>query len=465
MERNVYVEELKDFIITECNVLKEICGHGKVTIKGYLENGYTKSVKSILEKNDSLTLMALDDEDKEKVVFVGVILNFSVQKYLEYNELSIILSASTVRMDCEEKSSIFQQNGVTYEDIITFVNGDSGAKSLNIAPLSGSLGHISMQYLETNWNYLQRLASEKNIILVPEYEMKGIKYYIGIPNKGKVEINVTECEKQLDMLEHITKQKNNITTLLADEQTIIIESRKILPIGTVVDINTPSSTYRNMSVYKVEANKRGAMFISKYYMRNREGISTIPIKNYNCIGVSISSSVVNVQGDKLQVSMDLPGIQEDGKYFEFATVYSSTGDAGWYCMPEIGDSVRVYFPNEKEDDAFVFNAMQIDKEGKDPNIKFFRNPQGKEIEFGQDYLKITNNDGLTIILDDKKGISMESDKNINISSNQEINVQSINGKIGIVSTDEIVMKQGEDTSISIHDDVNISGNQVHVKEI
>lgn len=465
MEKNVYVEELEDFIIIQCNVLKEICSHGKVTMKGYLSNGYTKSVKSILEGADSLTLKALDDKNKEKVVFVGTILNFDVQRYLEYDELSIVLAASTIKMDCEEKSSIFQQDGVTYEDIISYINGNSGASSLNVAPLSGSLGHISMQYLETNWNYLRRLASEKNIILVPEYEMSGIKYYIGLPNKGKIKVNITECEKQLDMLEYIMKQKNNIITSFAGEETIIIESREILSIGTIVDIDTPSSTYRNMSVYKVEANKRGAMFISKYYMKSREGITTIPIKNYNCIGVSISSSVVNVQGDKLQVSMDLPGIQDNGKYFEFATVYSSTGDSGWYCMPEISDSVRVYFPNEKEDDAFVFNAMQVDKEGKDPNIKFFRNPQGKEIEFGKDYLKITNNDGLTIILDDKQGISMESDKNINISSNQEINVQSINGKIGIVSTDEIVMKQGEDTSISIHDDVNISGNQVHVKEI
>ena len=65
------------------------------------------------------------------------------------------------------------------------------------------------------------------------------------------------------------------------------------------------------------------------------------------------------------------------RWFPYATVYSSGDGTGWYCMPEIGDKIRLYFPTEKEQDAYVISAYH---EG---NGGLRKNPQCNHGEIGK----------------------------------------------------------------------------------
>ena len=46
-------------------------------------------------------------------------------------------------------------------------------------------------------------------------------------------------------------------------------------------------------------------------------------------------------------------------WFDFATVYSTPDGAGWYCMPEVGDEVRVVFPDNYEEHAYVASSVHV----------------------------------------------------------------------------------------------------------
>lgn len=198
-------------------------------------------------------------------------------------------------------------------------------------------------------------------------------------------------------------------------------------------------------------------------LKHRDALKVEYIKNYNIIGASISGTVDDVVGDKVKVLFDLEGNQDSKKLFDFATVYSSQSDAGWYCMPEKSDLVRLYFPNEKEEEAFVFNAMQIQKEGKDPAIKFFRNPQGKLIEFAPEYIKIANGDLMKIELNDKDGIIIKSDLPIKIESDDKITVESTTNTVTIEADTEVSLKR-ENSSIVIGSDIKMTAAQIHMQD-
>ncbi len=55
--------------------------------------------------------------------------------------------------------------------------------------------------------------------------------------------------------------------------------------------------------------------------------------------------------------------------------------AEWYCMSEVGDEVRVVFPDNCEEHAYVASSVHIGSAGgrTNPDEKFWRNRHNKEI--------------------------------------------------------------------------------------
>lgn len=460
MGNSVKVDELEGLVVVECKIEKEINTHGKAVIKGYLQNDFNNQVKRALDTGEYFTIRALDAEEQNRVVFSGILSVYDIRHMKDFEEIYIEFEAATKRMDKLKCKRSFSNENECYENVINYINNYTNIYT-NTSEAVGKMGKISMQYLETDWEYLKRLAAEKNSCIVPEYEYPGGGFCIGIPDGPTISVENVEHENIVDFFQYMKKKKNNVDTSLANENVYVFTSRKILSIGTRVKVvNGELVIYRSLS------KMNGANLVTTYYAKLKEGLKTIPYKNLNIIGASITGRVKEVQGDKLKVTMLLDGLQDNPKAMEFATVYSSTGEAGWYCMPELGDIVRVYFPNENEDEAFVFNAMQVDKAGKKPQIKFFRNPQGKEIEFGESYIKITNNAGLTIILDDVEGIKIETKNNtdINVIANKDIIMKSETGMLKITAEESVSLNKDE-SSVVLDDDVRLSGKQIHVKEI
>ena len=76
---------------------------------------------------------------------------------------------------------------------------------------------------------------------------------------------------------------------------------------------------------------------------------------------------VNTQRDRLQAVMQNEALGENCYWFPFSSVSSSSDGSGWYCMPEPGESVRIYFPTAKEAEAYVITCIQ----GHAPAGKYF----------------------------------------------------------------------------------------------
>lgn len=461
MGNSVCIKELSDFVATECKICKAINSHGYAYIKGYLTGDFTDSIKSTLSSGGMLTISALDDEDSQKDVFVGIVDSYDVVRQSGYDELSVKLVAATKLLDLQKKTAAFTNMGETYDNIIDYVCRKCGANFENNSLVTGNIGKISVQYQETDWEYLKRLVSEKNSFLVPDYEKNYCFLYIGMPSGETKYLDNIEYIEELNYVDYVLKNKNGITTFPENETSYIFTNRQFYALGTSISANGMYGV-----IYKCEMEMKGVDLQATYYVKKEAGLKTIPIKNYQIIGASILGEVKGVEGDKVQVEMQVPGRQSEPCKMEFATVYSSTGDSGWYCMPENNDLVRVYFPCEDENEAFVFNAMQVDKEEKEPGIKFFRNPQGKEIEFAPTYLKISNGNGLSITLDDEAGISIknESGTAIEVVSDADIIMESTAGNIDISAKQKVALTRAA-TGIVLEKDVTISGEQVHVKEL
>ena len=130
-------------------------------------------------------------------------------------------------------------------------------------------------------------------------------------------------------------------------------------------------------------------------------------------------------------------------------------------MPEIGDQIRLYFPAERETEAYAASAYHEGDGGlrTNPACKFWRNKEGKEIQLSPDKILLTNNNGTYIELSDTEGIKMVSENTVTIRANGTMFISSLNSTIELSAPEKIKLKQGE-TEMELGGDLSLNGAQV-----
>jgi len=191
----------------------------------------------------------------------------------------------------------------------------------------------------------------------------------------------------------------------------------------------------------------------------------------------MDATVLSVAKDTVKVCIGVDGSQEKGtaRWFPYSTVYSSPDGTGWYCMPEENDKVRLYFPNEKENDAYLISSIHLGAEsagasstgGKpiprsNPDNKSIMNKYNKQIELTPTSITLTNNNGMIIKLDDEEGISIVSNKDVIIQSKENLTISSLNESMTVEAAESIELIQGA-TKITLKDDIVVEGARMKVQ--
>ena len=197
-------------------------------------------------------------------------------------------------------------------------------------------------------------------------------------------------------------------------------------------------------------------------------INSMSYGNKKIIGASMKGNVTAVKKDTVKVVLmeDKTGGWAGQKWFAYSTIYSSPDGTGWYCMPEKGDSVRLYFPNENEAEAYVNSSVNEQSSNSsarsNPDEKSIKNKQGKEVLFQPDRLILTNNNGMSVKIIDDEGIIIESDKSITIRAKENIGIISMEQGVEMSAPEKIAFQQGS-TMLELADDINVQGGRVNMQ--
>ncbi|WP_310604457.1 hypothetical protein, partial [Anaerosporobacter sp.] len=372
-----------------------------------------------------------------------------------------------------------------------------------------------VQYRETDWEFIKRLASHHGCSLIPFFKMEGIRFYMGefLSDKA-VEIDPISYEVESATDEFLLKKKNGVTGLTKEDACYYcFDSREFYDLGTKVLFQG-----KPCYVYQVDSELLRGELIHHYQLKTEGGFQQQKQYNTKIIGASLAATILSVAGSKVKVSIEIDGKQDSStaKSFPFSTVYSSPDGSGWYCMPESGDKVRLYFPNEYEKDAYVISAIHVDdgEEGSseaskssastvstssassntgttsggtvnisiggganiadtgnaeskepprsNPDNKSITNKYNKMIELTPTSITMTNNNGMSIVLDDEEGITITSDKDILIQSEEKLELSSASESMKIEGSESIELIQG-DSKICMKEDIVVEGGLVKIE--
>lgn len=445
---NVSQLQIKPFQInqiTEFKIEKRVNEHVRARIKGYLDQVDAEDILTGRKMNRTICISYKKENGENVILFQGMILEGVLSTEGLLYEMEVIACSFTQLLDQEIYFRTFQNTNQSFKELAREIEHVYPNASVICTEGSENIENIQVQYQETDWEFLKRMASQINSVVLADCHLDKPAFYFGM-REGNSDLEIEEAA--CIIRDCVTNKKRY--------REYEIETDICADIGDKV-------IYQNkkMQVYAWRIVLEKQVLKHVYCLRSSDKCKSEPYDNPNISGLSIKGKVVQVRNEKLRVVLegDL-GKETRRQWFDYATVYSSPDGGGWYFMPETGDEIRLYFPDEKAHHAYVLNSVHMENalERKNPDCKYIRTKYNKEIRFTPSQIKITNHKGSSIVLDDDKGITIRSNKSIVLNAGDNI---GINGgkRVTVQGSRGVILRQNSNM-IAVRDGIREHGARI-----
>ncbi len=440
--------------------------HGYVSFLGHIKADAVQSCIAVAQQeNPIIRVTVIDESGSSLLFFAGVLTEFEITVENQLNLLRAKVMTGTYLMDLNPHIRSFQSPAMTYSTVVNTPNGgyDNISVSINIGG-SEQIPGLILQYNETDWTFIKRMASHFNSVLVPSGFSGYPMYDFGIQSRSSgitIESQTYSIRKNIGT--YMLNRNNGVNGQTElDVTCYLYKSREIYALGECVTFN-----HQPLYISEIDTSLEGGELCHIYTLTPKAGLLVPEVYNFDLVGSSLSGKITAVQKAVVQVSIDKDENKTccGARWFPYATVYSTPDGTGWYCMPEIGDSIRLCVPAEHDEQAYVASSVHltptVGAARSNPDYKSIMNKQKKEILFTPSSLLITNNNGMSIELSDQEGIKIISDKAIKIQSDAAVDITSTTSTLSVTAPQRLTFNQGG-TSMNMQNRLVMTGAQVHL---
>lgn len=430
-----------------------------------------KSVEDWIHELKQKTV-AIDDKEylcEKQMLLDGhaaaCILSDDVERIIEENNIATVFyrtleKGKTWAMDIIKRSRSFQDISMTVHQLIREVMSGYADSDCIIQIPDEPIGKLVIQYQETDWEFLMRFVSMYGAVLIPDMVSEKLSLFVGIPKDG-APVSVKPYQYHLvKRVDEYLYVKKNIWPDALEVDFVVFQfwDYQIFRVGNEIDLNGI-----HLTVQSVRRVLSDGILKNQYDLRQKNGLRGMKQHNEAVVGASITGIVMDVSRDKVKVQLE---IDEPGKalyWFPYSTMSASPDGSGWYCMPEKGDQVRVYFPTNQESDAYAVSAVSgyEPKPGdtKDlmgnPNVKYLRTKADQLLQFAEEGIYINSGSGqATIFLGNSGELMVYGSTNVNVTAQNTLSLIS-KGQLLVGAAESVCLKKGEGTSITLDKDGNI----------
>ncbi len=290
---------------------------------------------------------------KRNPLFFGIIAGLEVQSVGKSYHVTVKAYTYSYLLDIQRKSRSFQDTSMTMGALIKGIVGEYGGESQVLFP-DRAIGEIAVQYDETDWQFLKRMLSVWHIPIACSEVREGICLYLGVAQipARQVISSVEKIWKDMDELSYWQEAGEGV----ADEAFIAYHLKldNHMPLYASVDYRGRSLTLAELAYKTI-----GSTVYEFVTLKKKEGILQKTIYPMKLVGSALEGTILNIKGEKVQIHLKIddayPG--NDCYWFPFSTPSASSDGSGWYCMPEKGDQVRIYFPSKKTGEVIAISAV------------------------------------------------------------------------------------------------------------
>lgn len=427
--------------IVEMKVDQSLNHHGAMYLKGIIPKDMGDG--GVMDTDDS-TVVTVSDQDG--VIFSGLVQDIRASFEGQVYYLEVWAVSFSIRADTNVLSRSFQDPGMDYQQIAQMMGGED-ALSVSMEAASLPVNNILLQYQETNWEFLKRIASHNNAQLLPS--VTEAKFYFGIPkgnNKGSLLSYRFSVGKNLKRFRAYSGAGVGMSP--ADSMEYIVTADdSVLSIGDSV-----SYEGNTLIVKEARIHLKDAVLTCRYVLCTESGLKVPAAYNRHITGLTLPGQVLEVKDDTVKVLLCVDESQDTATAYAFPyiTPYSAENHTGLYLMPEVDDVVNIHFPTEDESLGVALSSYRqagSDRTGN-PDIKYLRTPHDKEIQISEKEILITaKTGGLYVRLNEDDGIEIFSQHDIAVNTLSNMDIMAA-GHISMAAGTSLILSAGIDCSVN-----------------
>ena len=483
-------KNLDNFVIREFVLNENINEHQKLEMQLEMDEEQRKNLERIIEKENVEIEIELSgsNQNVRRKIFCGIVDYFEILDYGSYG-CRILMKAFSKSVIFDRKNQkkyrVFQDTSLMFSDIINEINKDYADKKLEIKYsdiAKKQIGSLIVQFDETDWEFLVRLASQlKTGMFVIEQ---------GIILFGIVEMGEIKKENKYFSDYSLVRDYKNLYYKVQSNKVINLGDTVFISKNTGENDKDSSGNKGNFSVLKTRIFLKNFILKSEFLATDIGSYHIFKKYNEKIKGCRIEANVERVFEDGGIAKMEVrfaEGLKKivqersndesnDKAYDDYGikrfplsyqTFYSQT-NTGFFCTPEINDTVEVYFPNEDERFAKVSWAINNKGNGRfsdytkrnfqvnQSDFNFSLNLNNFEVKTAEKYSVESPN-----IVENADNFVNKANQNMIVASNNYLGIESIGDADFYGSKINIIGKEKEITMESLSSDVRIKGEKVH----
>lgn len=383
--------------------------HGWATVEGEAGEDALEQLTGAVAGREQ-HILTIDESGMEKCLFAGVIREASLVSVNGYSRFHVELLSGTCLMDKEIRSRSFQDVGYTYSEVAQQVCSEyNGGAAICTVGEDKSLERPVIQYRETDWKFLMRLASHCGGVLVPETHRGLPRLWFGFPDRSFT------CEFPEDAYTSgISQRYYELGGMAAgydraDFFYYDVNSTQLCDLGWY-------TVFKGQSFIISEKHavlERGELIFT--YRLGRPGLGWGKmLYNEKISGMTLLGEVLETARETVKLKLDIDLGWDPGGPYPY-TWRPETGNF-MYCMPQVGTRVSLYCPNYDEKEAIAVNCVRTNGAScgrmSDPAKRSFVTEHGKEMNLYPGEMSLLGGSEGTVHLSDENGITISSQKPI-----------------------------------------------------
>ncbi|TCO67909.1 contractile injection system protein, VgrG/Pvc8 family [Marinisporobacter balticus] len=310
--------------ITKLKIEQSLNNHAVAHITGILEE--TEKLDAIYKLNIETNIKIKSKaEDGEKIIFSGVPVNVSIKHTDDVYYIDLVLNSYSIYLDFKTKSRSFQNKQNPYTNIFKEVIKEYAGYVLDVATKGAKQNGAIIQYEETDWEFIKRIASHVGAKIFPEIQSNKPKIYIGMNRGNSYEERNHNYTIEKNIKDYLDFEKNYGGASEKDRIFYTVESMDDYELGDKI-------TYQKIVFTVVQKNSalEKGILTHRYKLQKEKSIKQNILYNKKIEGVSIEGKVLAVKRDKLKLHLSIDPTQSEelANWYQFDTSYTSEGTTG-----------------------------------------------------------------------------------------------------------------------------------------
>ncbi|MBE0340123.1 hypothetical protein E4V51_01640 [Paenibacillus sp. 28ISP30-2] len=439
--------------INELRIERKLNDHARLKISGWLDEEQRDHYIEQDQDNEPVIIRTKTENGQpERILFHGLLVHVETRMvrgiyYVEFEAVS-----HTIQLDITPVTRSYQDTLMSYGELTKqIIQKYSQADVIDNVTDGTTLREFTLQYRETDWAFLKRIASRFGTVLIPEISLNGPKFWLGMPEGQFVE-----------MKHPVYRTRRSFDPKRIAEFSYMMESETLARPGDLTNWNGEP-----WMVAEVTSELQKGVLLHKYELVHEQGIQQTEILCPHLTGASLEGRVLEAKSGRIRVHLTVDEKQDRDKawWFPYASSYTAEGHSGWYVMPERGDKVSVRFPTEQEADGYAESSIRQERSSSpklaDPATKYWGTPHGKDIKLSASELKVTAKSEQVHIQLNGSGIQVVSEHELSLSAGKTLSLHA-DGELNIQAVEAIYFKAGS-SSLVLDGETDIRSAKVQLE--